>query len=74
MKRDMPGAIAKDIIKKYLYFENSGEFNNESELIEAVWNYWLTLNEKSIREKDGLEKTVRFRTEIRRNREKLIPN
>jgi len=46
--KGLAGAIAKDLIKKYLKLRNMYPLEEESKLVDRVWNFWLTLNKEHI--------------------------
>ncbi len=54
------GAISRDICSKYLKIKDLHPIEDESKIIERVFNYYLTLNEEAIRTEDELEKILRL--------------
>jgi len=57
----LAGAISKDLCTKYLSFKNRYPNDNESKILERVWQYWLALNEEAIMTEDGIDKRVRLK-------------
>lgn len=54
------GAIAKDIIKKYLMVTSKFPEETEKEKFQRTLEYWLTLNEQKIRRENNEEKISRL--------------
>lgn len=53
-------AISSDIIKKYLGIKLQHPDEDEEEILERVWNFWLTLNADKIQTEDDEHKIVRL--------------
>lgn len=60
-KFGLPGAITKDLLKKYLVFKRGYPHDSEGMLLQRVWDFWLILNEEAIEKEDGIDKRVRLK-------------
>jgi hypothetical protein len=54
------GAISADLVKKYLGIKSRHLNEKEREILERLWNFWLTLNAEKIQTEDGEDKIVRL--------------
>ncbi|MGB7296555.1 MAG: hypothetical protein WBC70_13290, partial [Candidatus Aminicenantales bacterium] len=59
-KKRLPGAIARDLNKKYMAVKRRHPGENDAKLLERVWNLYITLNEEAIRAEDGEDKIIRL--------------
>lgn len=58
--KGIAGAISSDLLKKYLGIKSQHPNEEEREILERVWNFWLTLNADKIQTEDGEDKIVRL--------------
>jgi len=58
--KGIAGAISSDLVKKYLGIKSQHPNEEEREILERVWNFWLTLNADKIQTEDGEDKIVRL--------------
>ena len=58
--KGIAGAISRDLVKKYLGLKQQHLIEDDKKILIRVWNFWLTLNEVSIRSEDGLDKIARL--------------
>lgn len=58
--KGIAGAICSDLLKKYLGIKSQHPNEEEREILERVWNFWLTLNADKIQTEDGEDKIVRL--------------
>ena len=58
--KGIAGAISSDLVKKYLGIKSQHPNEEEREILERVWNFWLTLNADKIKTEDGEDKIVRL--------------
>ena len=58
--KGIAGAISSDLVKKYFGIKSQHPNEEEREILERVWNFWLTLNADKIQTEDGEDKIVRL--------------
>ena len=58
--KGIAGAISSDLVKKYFGIKSQHPNEEEREILERVWNFWLTLNADKIQTEDGKDKIVRL--------------
>ena len=58
--KGIASAISSDLVKKYLGIKSQHPNEEEREILERVWNFWLTLNADKIQTEDGKDKIVRL--------------
>ena len=58
--KGIAGAISSDLVKKYLGIKSRHPNEEDENILERVWNFWLTLNADKIQTEDGEDKMVRL--------------
>lgn len=58
--RGLPGAISRDLLKKYLLFKKKYLEENEESILNRIKKFWLTLNKQKILTKDSEDKQIRL--------------
>jgi len=72
--KGIAGAISSDLVKKYLGIKSQHPNEEEREILERVWNFWLTLNADKIQAEDGEDKIVRLSIIKENNDKKTVFN
>jgi hypothetical protein len=58
--KGIAGAISSDLVEKYLGIKSQHPHEEDEEILERVWNFWLTLNADKIQTEDGEDKIARL--------------
>ena len=60
LRRGLVGAISRDLALKYLTIKRQDSSLDEQEIVERVWQLWLSLNEIHIKNERDQDKYIRL--------------
>lgn len=60
LNKGLARAIAKDLAKKYIKLKDMYPLEEESKIVDRVWNFWLTLNKEEILKSNDEHHIVRL--------------
>jgi hypothetical protein len=71
-RKGLAGAIASDLVQKYLRIKSQHPHEDDEQILERVWNFWLTLNADKIQAEDDEDKVVRLNIKKEQNEKKTV--
>lgn len=72
LRKGLVGAISRDLALKYLTIQRQNPNLEEEDIVERVWQLWLSLNEIHIKNEKDQEKFIRL--EVLNQQETNTPN